>query len=409
MRRLTSFSILLVAFLVLAVQNADAQQSDYQISRDFQEQYRSLDTAISSAISVVEIDSLINEVDALEEEFSEHVTILNAALYPNNFEESIEDLRSDARVAEHKLLIIENQNERLSSLTNEVSSYESEITNLNTRAESLRQAIATSEDSERQLSGLVERYRSSMEERDEFILNMIDSLLITYEDLSPEAVSELSEGAESGEIDEQENPLQIMNTIIESNTQRLKSADEALDTEDYLRMYVVQDRFNEVWSQIGDELLAIYGGSDHANWKSEISNNLSDYRASASRNMWQSLDVHLEEQNVDLDAFDNNESFYNALNTFVTTATEESRQKMLTSDNYEEFENFHEFWNTKIKNDWSQFIQEGEVLTMSQISTIDNEIVNWREEAKPRSFLFPILLGVSLLIIIGLIIVIARR
>ncbi|MEX0720842.1 MAG: hypothetical protein WD059_09255 [Balneolaceae bacterium] len=408
MRRSTIFTFVITALLLSGFQTLKAQQSDYQITRDFQEQYRSLKTTVSTAISVAEVDSLTDEIDQFEEEFSEHDTLLRAALYPDTFEDRIEELRNDARAAEHKLLIIENQNERLSSLTNELSSYETEISNLNTRAESLRQAIATSEDSERQLSNLVQRYRNSMEERDDFILTVIDSLLITYEDLSPEAVSELSE-TESGEVSEQNNPLQIINSIVEENIQRLRADDETLTTEDYLRMYVVQNRFNEVWEQIGDDLLLIYGGTDQSSWESTINNNLSDWNASASRNMWASLDAYLEEENVQLEAFDNNESFYNSITNFVRGATEESRGRMLRSGNYEEFQNFYEFWNGKIKNDWSEYVQEGDVLTMSQISSIDQEIVTWRDEASPRSYLFPILLGISLLVIIGLIILIARR
>lgn len=408
MRRFNT-TIFFVAVLVLFSQTIEAQQSDYRIFSDFQEQYRGLKADINSAISVAEVDSLKDEVDTFEEEFSEYESLLDGALYPVSFEDRIEDLRQDSRSAEHKLLIIENQNEKLSSLTDEVASYESEISNLNSRAESLRQAITTSEESERQLSGLVQRYRNSMEERDEFILTVIDSLLIAYEDIDPQAVSELSEETESGEISDDENPLQIIHSIIENNTQRLKSADESLDTEDYLRMYVVQTRFSDVWDRIGNDLVTIYGGDEKSEWETTINDHLSDWRASASKNMWESLNNHLEEQNVNLEAFDNNESFYNALDNYVSNATEDSRGRMMRSDNYDEFENFYEFWSGKVKDDWSQYIQEGQVLTMSQISSIDNEVISWRQEAQPRSYLVPILLGISLLIIIGLIIVIARK
>jgi len=121
------------------------------------------------------------------------------------------------------------------------------------------------------------------------------------------------------------------------------------------------------------------------------------------------MDTYLEENNVDLGAFDNNESFYKAIDSFISKATDASREKVVTEDNYKDFQAFYDFWNGKIKSDWGRFVQEGEVLTMTQISNIDSEMMTWRDEAKPKSFLIPILFGISLLTIIGLIIVIARR
>jgi hypothetical protein len=248
-----------------------------------------------------------------------------------------------------------------------------------------------------------------MEERDEFVLNMIDSLFITYKDMQGRALAEFSEENGSRALQQEENPLELIESVIEQNIQILKADNGSLQTEDYLRMYVVQSRFSEVWNQIGDDLTRIYAGNEKQHWKSNIEGKLNDWKASASKNMWASMDAYLEENNVDLGAFDNNESFYTAIDTFISNATDASREKVVTKDNYRDFEAFYDFWNGKIKSDWGKFVQEGEVLTMTQISNIDSEMMTWRDEAKPKSFLIPILFGVSLLTIIGLIIVIARR
>ena len=407
MRR--SIIILSLFFSFISTQNIQAQLSDYQIKTEFEEQFRELRTALNSAYSVDEIDSLRKEIDSLRIEYKEHEELLSAALYPHSFEEHLQQLDTDVKIVEHRLLIIENQNDRLDTLMSELASYESEIKNLNERVAALRSSVANSESSEKELSELVRNYRNNLERRDQFILGVIDSMLLRYEDLTANDVSELSEGAESGKVSDEENPLVIINSIIEENLKILKSSGEELSTEDYLRMYVVQHRFEEVWDQIGDELAVIYGNKDEQEWKSNIEEKLDDWRASTSRNMWESMDVYLEERNVQLTAFDNRESFYQALDEYVKQASEESDSKWFTSGNYDEFQNFYEFWNGKIKNDWSNYVQDGKVLTMQQISTIDSEIVNWRDNAKPASYLMPILLGLSLLIIVGLIVVIARK
>ena len=408
MKRLYSVLILMLAMVAGSV-SVNAQTSDYQVKKNFEEKYANLKASISEAMTVKEIDSLRTEIEDFALNNEKHEKLLDNALYPESYESSIDELQERARAAEHKLLIIENQNEKLAQLSNELSSYKSEITNLNQRTDSLRTAILASEESESNLSNLVERYRKSMEERDEFVLNMIDSLFITYKDMRGKALAEFTEENETRALQEEDNPLEVIESVIEENIQILKSDDGSLQTEDYLRMYVVQNRFSEVWNQIGGDLTRIYAGNNAGQWKNNIEDKLSDWKASASKNMWDSMDHYLEENHVDLGAFDSNESFYNSIEKFVSNATDSSREKVITDENYADFEAFYDFWNGKIKKDWGKFVQEGEVLTMNQISTIDTEIMTWRDEAKPKSFLIPILFGLSLLTIVGLIIVLARK
>ena len=408
MKRLYKPTLLTAVFMVLSV-SLFAQTSDYQVKTNYEEKYAELKKSISEAMTVSEIDSLRKEIKDFAYYNEDHKQLLDNALYPQTYESSIESLQQRARVAEHKLLIIENQDEKLTQLSRELSTYKSEIAHLNSRTDSLRNAILASEESESNLSQLVERYRESMEQRDEFVLNMIDSLFITYKDMQGKALAEFTEENAERTLQQQDNPLRVIESVIEENIQILKSKDGSLQTEDYLRMYVVQSRFTEVWNQIGDDLTRIYGGNNQTQWKRNIESKLGDWKASASKNMWASMDEYLERNNVDLGAFDNNESFYKSIDAFISNATDASREKVITKENYENFQAFYDFWNGKIKSEWGKFVQEGEVLTMSQISSIDSEIMNWRDEAKPKSFLIPILFGLSLLTVVGLIIVLARK
>lgn len=400
-------SIFIVLILSLVSGTVVAQTSDYQVKQRFEKSYNELQNSIENAMSADEVDSLMSRVSNLKYEFENHEDLLDHALYPETFASSIQKLKQEARNAEHKLLIIEGQDEKLAKLSDELASYRSEIAHLNSRTDSLRTLISDSEQSEQDLSELVQRYRNSMEQRDEFVLNMIDSLFVTYRDLEGNTFAELKE--ETRSLETSDNPLEVILAVIEENIQVLKSDSGTLQTEDYLRMYVVQSRFNEVWSQIGDDLVTLYGGNSPEQWESNVENKLGDWKASASKNMWASIDEHLEQNNVDLGAFDNNKSFYEAIDSFIRKATDASRDKVVTNENYEDFQRFYDFWNTKIKSDWGEFVQEGEVLTMAQISSIDTEMMTWRDEAKPRSFMIPILFGLSLITIVGLIIVLARK
>lgn len=403
------YTTTIALLIIFGGQSTFAQTSDYQVKQNFEESYQELSSSIQNANSTHTLDSLRSEIGNLQNKYEPKEDVLDNALHPKSFDGTINEMKQDARSANSKVMVIEEQNKKLASLSDELASYRSEVHRLNSRADSLRTAISSSENSEQDLSSLVQRYRESMEQRDEYMLNMIDSLFMTYKDLQGNKLDEL-EGREKQRIlKESENPLQVIQTVINENMATLKASSESLQTEDYLRIYVVQNRFDEVWNQIGSDLVNMYGGENKTQWKNNIESLLKDWEASASKNMWASIDDYLEQNNVDLSAFDSNDSFYKAIDAFVTEATNASREKVLTDENYETFQAFHDIWNGKIKSDWGQFVQEGEVLTMNQISTIDNEMMNWKEQAQPRSFLIPILFGLSLLTIIGLIIVIARR
>ena len=151
-----SLQYILTACIVLFMAtSAIAQQSDYEIKQEFEKRYASLDSSITNAQNIEEIDSVLLEIDKLALDFNNSESLLDDALYPKTYTSSIAELKSNSRNSEHKLLIIENQAERLSMLSNEVSQYKTEIGSLVKRSDSLRIAIASSQDSERKLSKLV--------------------------------------------------------------------------------------------------------------------------------------------------------------------------------------------------------------------------------------------------------------
>lgn len=400
-------SLNLMTLLLLFAVNSTAlfaQQSDYQIKKDFENRHAELLTNIEMAQKVNEIDSLIMVIDDFKSNFSEHSEMLDYALYPESFDSKVANLKSEARSSEHKLLIIENQAERLSELTEEVARFRSELSNLNSRSDSLRNAITESQESERKLSQLVTRYRKSVEERDEFIFDMVDSLFVTYNQLAPGTIEELSKKDGSGTIKSGDNPLVIIDSILGENIETLKAGSNTFSTEDYLRIYALQTKVNDVWNSIGDNLVEIYGGNDKAKWKKSIESDLKDWKSSASLSMWNSLDGYLEQKNVELGAFDNNSSFFKALDSFVSNASKKSDEEIISSSTYEDFKTFSEFWTTKVMDEWNNYLVESDVLTASQIATIDGKVDNWGDSSEPFPTSLLIIFGIGLLAIIGLIV-----
>lgn len=400
MRALMRIFNIVAILTVFITTTVAAQNSDHDIRTGFAEKYDSLENAVTNAQSVAHIDSLVLTVNEFDKVYSDHVELLDNALYPSSYSSEMTALYRRINTAEQKLLIIENQSERLSKLGKEVAQYKSEIDIMNMKTDSLRRAIARANDSEERLSKLVTSYRESLERRDELVMNVIDSMLVTYKGMNSSKLQELADGVESGRINPDNNPLNMISAVIEENTEYSRSNGRTLSVDDYLRMYAVQRHFEEAWSQIGDRMIYVYGGDSKKQWENTITSNMKEWRMSTSKNMWESMDNYLEFSNVELSAFDNNYSFFVALDKFVKDAKEESKSQILSSDSYDDYKRFQEFWSGKIKNEWSNLVQDAEVLTVAQISTIDQQLNGWETEARPIHPLILVLLvltGVALL------------
>src|SRR5690554_6479543 len=110
------FTITALFLLITGFSAATAQQSDYQITSEYEKSYTDLRRSLHTAFTVSELDSLRNQIDSLQIKYEDYEELISVALYPNSFEESIEQLEADAKTVEHRLLIIENQHERMDTL-----------------------------------------------------------------------------------------------------------------------------------------------------------------------------------------------------------------------------------------------------------------------------------------------------
>lgn len=401
MKKLNKSVAYATAILFAVSAGAFAQDSDHQIKTNFETAYASLERSLNTASSVEEVDSLKSEIDSLILGFQSHRQLLDVALYPQSFDSEITDLNNEANSAQQRLLIIENQNERLAELSREVTVYKSEISFLNSRADSLRKAISLSMESEERLARLVKQYRENLERRDEIIMDVVDSLMITYNSMSLAKVNEISENVESGRISTDGNPLEMIENIIEENTEFAASSNRALSVEDHLRMYAVQNHFEEAWIQIGNRMLAAYGGNNQSEWSTRIDEKMRDWRMTTSRKMWDSMDQYLEFSEVDLGAFDNSYSFFVALDNFVREAKKKSEDEIISSESYQDYLKFQDFWSHKIKNEWSNLIQDADVLTVAQISSIDEQLSGWEYESRPIHPFLIVLLVLTAVSLIG--------
>ncbi|GAB5408844.1 MAG: hypothetical protein BalsKO_12090 [Balneolaceae bacterium] len=405
MKNVTTILIALCSLFIFST--VTAQQSDFEITTQFDRDYQVITTELTNAQSVKTIDSLKKEIIFFDDEYFEHSKLLDHALYPDTFKSKISELQKKANSAEQRLLIIENQSERLVKLSQEVAYYKSEIAFLNSRADSLRKAIASSQVSEQQLTDLVKRYRENLELRDELIIDVVDSLMVTYSGMTSRKIVEISDQVESGRI-LGNNPLEMLESIIEENIEYASVTNRTLSLEDHLRMYTVQHHFEDVWNQIDDKMLAAYGGQKKVEWNSNITSKMKDWRMVTSQKMWNSMDQYLEFSDMELGAFDNNYSFFIALDSFIKEAQKKSEDEIISTESYQDYKKFQEFWSGKVKNEWSNLIKDSEILTIAQISVIDEQLTNWESVARPIHPFLMVLIVLTFISIGGYVFVLSK-
>ncbi len=401
--------IVLMAMFMSINTGVMAQQtkSDYQIQQDFKEQYKQISNKLTESDSSGTIQQLIEEVKTLEKNYSDHKDLLNVALYPETFSSEMDDLKRRALSAKDQLAIIEQQEQKLQELNQQVTSYDVRLESLNSRTDSLRHAIQKSLKSEEQLTGMVRRYRKSLEERDELILSFVDSVMITYEELNIESMQDLENAKKKARFNADGNALKMILNIANENISLLNS-DQNLTTENYLRMSSVQQEFKTMWSKVGDKLVDIYAEGDKEKAKKNISEAIAEWDKKVTTQTWSSLNASFDSAGIQLPKFTDNETFYQTLDSYLSESIKSSEDGEGESA-LKNYRTFSSFWTNRVQTEWTPYIIDANVLSTRQMTAIDEQLETWASNAEPESNMLVYLLGFSLLAIVALGVMLARE
>jgi len=204
-----------------------------------------------------------------------------------------------------------------------------------------------------------------------------------------------------------DNPLQLISTIL---SEYINSVDQASDLEptDYLGMRAQHAYFDDIWDRIGENLANTFAPDEPVQAEQGINDQLSAWQASIDNKLWNSLTTAFNQNNIQLDTFTDAETFNTAVNRYIDDAIAVS-QEANTEEDYEVFRNFNSFWNNTVKADWGDNMTQGNVLTQSQIASIDIKMTQWGGAATPTSNLMFILFLISIAVIIGLVVLLITK
>lgn len=396
------FSLFVVLTLFTGMA-AVAQQSDYQIQQNFQTEYDELLERIEQANTTEALEEIEDAINDLENEYEEHTDIIDAATYPESFEAGISILRETHSARVENITTIEDLNEQVQQLEEEMEGVESRLQELDQERQSLQQKISESSENEARQAALIRQYRENIEERNLFVSNFLGELLSKYQAMDTTQQQEISEAA--GRLED--NPLDVIQNVINEYINMMEQT-SALQVTDYVSMKAQHGYFVEVWDNIDEQLVNTFAPENPAQTQEEVNNLLSSWESSITNNLWESIRTAFSENGIELAEFNSSEEFYNALNSYLDGSIETSIDRNSEED-YQVYQEFKSFWNSTVKGEWGEMMVEGNVLTQSQISSIDSRLDDWRDEAAPTSNLTFILLIVSIAVIIGLIVLLLTR
>ncbi|TVR13851.1 MAG: hypothetical protein EA391_13595 [Balneolaceae bacterium] len=400
---LKTYTLFLALFFIFASSALVAQQSDFQIQQDFRAELAALNERVELAVSTQELEELQQELVSLRNTYSEHSAIINAAIYPDTFEASVNRAEENRAAFAERYEVIEQLNERVDELSAEMDVFRDRINQMTLESEDLQDQIERSAASESRQAALIRQYRQNIELRDSFVSDFLAELLMRYQTMDRSNQEELSET--TARMDD--NPLQVIKTII---AEYINVADQssALETPDYLGMRAQHGYFSDVWERIGERLVNTFDPERPVQAKQEVEDLLAAWLASVDNRLWNSLTTAFNQNNIQLGPFTSPQTFNTALNNYVDGGIEISLESNSEED-YRIYRNFRDFWNNTVKASWGEALVDGNILSQSEITAIDIKLNNWGEAAQPSSRLMFILFLVSIAIIIGLIVLLVMK
>lgn len=388
--------------------NGFAQQvkSDYEIQNEFKKEYKKISDSLEEADSTAAVQHVISDIKTLNENYAEHEDLLNVALYPETYQEEMEELKKRALSMQTQLTKIESQEVKLQELSSQVTSYDSRLEVLNKRTDSLQNAMRKSLKSEEQLSGMVRRYRESLEQRDDLILSFVDSVMITYQKLNVESMQDLENAKKKARFNAEGNALKMIQDIANENIALLDSK-PSLSAEEYLRMSSVNQEFRTMWNKIGTKLVDIYADGEQEA-KDNISSAIQNWDSKLSTQTWAAIDSSFESSGIQLPKFTDSETFYETLTSYLDESIKASKNSGM-ENTQSQYQNFNNFWTEHVQAEWTPHIMDAGILSSQQMATIDGKLEQWASNAQPESRLLVYLLGISVLAIVALGVMLVRE
>ncbi len=392
MYRLLISTITFSLILSLNIPSEAQNQSDYEVYKSFTATYEQLEQRLERADSPEEADSLLSRISEVEEQYASRASMLDQALHPRQFRPMINRLRQQTRDVRSKLTRIHSLRNEVGQLHTQVDAYHNQVAHLSRQSDSLQKTIRASAAQNRELNQLTDRLRERVRKRDSLIASVIDSLMITYDNLPPRSREEIRTTSDT-RLSNRADALELVEQIATGNAEFLAGSAQ-LNAVDYLRMQNVYQEFRRMWLRLDEDLLQLYGAGE--NRGEAIEETITQWGNRLDTQMWMAINREFQTRNFPIGEVSSGDELYDEVNRFISEEIKRAEEESPSDSMRQRYQRFNQFWNNEVQASWGQYAG-GEFLTHKQMAAVNRDLDTWAGRVQsPDSNLFAYLFGASM-------------
>jgi len=401
-------AMICIAFFVPAV--SAQEKSDYEVIQTFKQKLSDVNKSIEKASTVQECVDISSSIDDLEKQYADYVTLLDKALYPDGYKGKIATVRTQLKMAQDKLGIIETQYARINDLEAQVKSLTGKVDSLTGENANLLQQVqkmgaevsgaaagmASSKGIIDSLNKVINKLRNNIKERDQMIFALVDSLFMQY-DKSVSSMKDVEKQSLAGRL-ERRSVFGNMKKSIQDNLAFLQTTQ--LSSKDLVEMINEQKRFASQWKAFGSKLEGLYEpGKKGANEMKEVQSLLDEWGQKADATFWHGLNLAFQERGLAVKGFNSGSEFKTNLLDFIGSEIKDASagKKDESMKAYQSF--YDSLWTTQLKPAWIPLLVDSGRISDSDRQEIESQIANWGSAVSPsRMWLYIVIIVVVLVV-----------
>ena len=387
---------LLLSLIVLGFTSSIFAQSDREIVDKFKAEYTSIEKSIKDATTLQELNLVLDEITILKQDFAQHKELLNKSLYPDKYDESIEKLNK-------AYLLRQGDFSTIDVLQTEVGELKQQVEFLNQRNNELLVQVQKLEDQRqkdaktiKKLENLVAELRSSIRERDDLVLSMIDSLMPpTMRDKEALTVEDKDMVASE---EKKDNVLSNVKTTIRDNIRFIQAT--SLKPKDLESIREQQKDFVTKWQKVGVKLVEVYAEDGNKTEElKQIDELFNEWSTVVKQEAWESIIDEFSLNGIELMGFKNGAEFTNSVDMFIGDELKNLGVKR-DEDSKRVYAQFADStWFATIQPVWMNYLVENKMLTDENKDKMESKISEWKSALYPSYWW--IYLIIALVVIAG--------